>query len=138
MAAEVKINSLVKLHTLILLNQRKIHGYDIMKALKQSLNVSISASQVYPFLSLLKRQGYIDNSKADKSERKEYYLTAKGKKLLSRISSRFGALIDFAIEPKIRICAHCNCEVYKGGYERPFNGRKMYFCCMNCARSYKG
>ena len=57
---ELKINSLVKLHTLLLLNQRKIHGYEIMRALKESLKAPISASQVYPFLAFLKKQGYIE------------------------------------------------------------------------------
>lgn len=135
---EVKINSLVKLHTLLLLNQRKIHGYEVMKALEQSLNVSISASQVYPFLALLKKQGCIDNTKADKRDKKEYFLTSRGKELLRQVSARFAIILDLAIQSKVRTCAQCNCEVYKGGYEQRRKGKTLYFCCTNCARSYKG
>lgn len=137
MAPEVKINSLVKLHTLLLLSQGKMHGYDVMKALRQTLSVPISASQVYPFLALLKKNGCIDNTKAGKRDKKEYFLTPRGKELLRRISARFGAIIDVAMQSKVRRCAHCNCEVYKGGYEEKRKGRLLYFCCMNCAKSYK-
>ncbi|MBI2145443.1 helix-turn-helix transcriptional regulator [Candidatus Woesearchaeota archaeon] len=134
---EVKINSMVKLHTLLLLNQKKVHGYEIMKALKASLKVPISASQVYPFLALLKKHGYINHTKADKRDKKEYYPTQTGRELLRKITSRFGAVIDLAIQSKIRKCAHCDCEVYKGGHEQRIRGKALYFCCENCARSYK-
>jgi len=134
---ELKINSLVKLHTLLLLNQRKIHGYEIMRALKESLKAPISASQVYPFLAFLKKQGYIDHTKTDKRDKKVYFPTPAGRELLRQIGARFGAVIDLAMQSKIRTCAHCDCEVYKGGYEKRVRGKLLYFCCMNCARSYR-
>lgn len=136
MVPDIKVNNLIKLNTLLLLSKGRIHGYEIIKSLEHSLGASISASQVYPFLGLLKRKGYIKFSRTGGRERKEYAFTAKGKELLRSISTKFASLIDFAVQSKVRMCAHCGCEVYKGGYEEKKKGRKLYFCCRNCARSY--
>ncbi len=133
---DLKVNSLIKFNTLLLLSRQKIHGYEIMKELEKSLGVKVSASQTYPFLSLLERRGYIEHTNSDKRDKKEYFFTAEGKKLLQRISARFSAIIDLAIQPRMRMCAHCGCEVYKGGYEEKAKGRLLYFCCRNCAKSY--
>lgn len=135
--SDIKINNLIKLQTLLMLSRRRIHGYEIMKALQQNFGAKVSASQVYPFLAILKNKGYIEHSKMDKREKKEYSLTREGREFTKRISSKFASIIDFAIESKVKTCAHCNCEVYKGGYEKRVRGRLLYFCCTNCARSYK-
>ncbi len=138
MTGDLKVNSLIKFHTLLLLDKQKIHGYEIMKALEQSLSARVSASQVYPFLATLKKHEYVGHTKAGKRDKKKYFLTPKGKGLLHRISLRFGSIIEGTIQSKVKTCAHCNCEVYKGGYEQRIGGKKLYFCCTNCARSYKG
>ncbi len=135
---DLKINSLIKLHTLFLLSRRKIHGYEIIKALQQNFGAKISASQVYPFLAALRNKGYIWHSGTDKREKKEYSLTAEGRMFIRRISSKFASIMDFAIASKVRLCAHCDCEVYKGGYDKRVKGRALYFCCENCAGSYTG
>ncbi|MBI2141277.1 helix-turn-helix transcriptional regulator [Candidatus Woesearchaeota archaeon] len=137
-APDIKINNLVKLNALLLLSKRKIHGYEIIKALQHNLGTRISASQVYPFLGILKRKGYIDHSKTDKRDKKEYSLTAAGKEFMRRITARLASVIDLAIMSAIKTCAHCNCEVYKGGYEKRIRDKLLYFCCRNCARSYRG
>lgn len=136
--SDIKITNLIKLHTLLLLSKGKIHGYDIIKALQQNFGTKISASQVYPFLAILKNNGYIGYSKTDKREKKDYSLTKEGREFVRRISSKFASIIDFAVQSKVRTCAHCNCEVYKGGHEQRIRGKKLYFCCTNCARSYRG
>ena len=136
--SDIKINNLIKLHTLLLLSKGRVHGYQVIKALEHNLGTKISASQVYPFLSLLERRGYIDYPKMDKRDKKTYSLTAGGREFMRRVSARFATVIDLAIQPKIKTCAHCNCEVYKGGYEKRQKGKLLYFCCMNCAKSYRG
>ena len=136
--ADIKINNLIKLQTLLMLSRRRIHGYEIMKALQQNFGARISASQVYPFLAILKNRGYIEHSKTDKREKKDYSLTKEGREFVRRISSKFASIIDFAVQSKVKTCAHCSCEVYKGGHEQQFRGKRLYFCCTNCARSYKG
>lgn len=135
--SDIKINNLIKLHTLLLLSRRKIHGYDIIKALQQNFGAKISASQVYPFLAILKNKGYIGYSKTDKREKKDYSLTKEGREFVRRISTKFASIIDFAVQSKVRTCAHCGCEVYKGGYDKKVRGKLLYFCCTNCARSYR-
>ena len=135
--ADIKINNLIKLQTLLMLSRRRIHGYEIMKALQQNFGARISASQVYPFLAILKNRGYIEHSKTDKREKKDYSLTKEGREFVRRISSKFASIIDFAVQSKVKTCAHCSCEVYKGGYEKRIRGKLLYFCCRNCARSYR-
>lgn len=136
--SDIKINNLIKLHTLLLLSKGRVHGYEVIKALEHNLGARISASQVYPFLSLLERKKYINYPPMDKRDKKQYSLTASGREFMRRISARFATVIDLAIQPKIKTCAHCSCEVYKGGYEEKKKGKTLYFCCSNCARSYRG
>lgn len=135
--AEVKINNIVKLYTLCLLSTGEKHGYDIMKELELKLNKRISASHVYPFLNFLIKNKLIRVSSKGKREKKAYSLTPIGKKFSHDMFNRFGDLIEIAIEPKLTTCAHCSCKVYQGGYTEKLNGKKLKFCCMHCAHSYK-
>ena len=48
----VKVDSLVKLHTIISLNNNEKNGYELMKELSNKLDRKISASNIYPFLNL--------------------------------------------------------------------------------------
>ena len=130
---DIKVNNLIKLNILLLLSKGKVHGYEVIKVLEQNLGVKISASQVYPFLGLLKRQGHIDYSKTDKRDKKDYFLTKQGKEFMKGISAKFSSIIDFAVQSKVKRCAHCGCDVYKGGHEERFRSRLLYFCCRNCA-----
>ena len=50
---------------------------------------------------------------------------------------RFGDLIDAVIKPKLKICAHCGCEIFKGGYKEKIKGKTLKFCCIYCAKAYK-
>jgi len=50
----VKVDSLVKLHALISLNNKEKNGYELMKEVEEKTNKKISASHIYPFLKELK------------------------------------------------------------------------------------
>ena len=135
--AEIKITNMAKFCTVYLLANGPKHGYELMKELEEKLGRKISASNVYPFLEVLIKNKLIKIQKTGKREKKVYVLTNEGKKFTKNMFSRFGDLIDIAIEPKLTTCAHCNCKVYKGGYTEKIKNKVLKFCCMHCADSYK-
>ena|SRR3989338_1951158 len=134
--ANIKVNNLIRFYTLMLLSTGPKHGYKVIKNLESHLERKISASQIYPFLEILKKSGYVESKKSGAREKIIYTLTPSGKVFVKSLLSRFGGLIEIAIEPKLNICA-CGCEIYKGGYESVVNGKKRVFCCRHCAGSLK-
>ena len=58
---DIKINNMVKFCTLYLLANEPKHGYDLMKELEEKLGRRISASNVYPFLSNLRKNKLINH-----------------------------------------------------------------------------
>ncbi|MBI4439052.1 PadR family transcriptional regulator [Candidatus Woesearchaeota archaeon] len=131
----VRINSMVKLYTLLLLAEDSRHGYELMKLLSERLDRRISASQVYPFLSLLSRHGIVSAGPAGNREKKSYTLTKQGSVLVRNLLGRFGELAYRAIVPNLTTCAHCGCKVY-GAHTQKIKGKELAFCCKYCAQSY--
>src|SRR3989344_1090950 len=116
----VKVDSLVKLHTLILLNNGEKHGYDLMKELSNKLDKKISASNVYPFLKELK-QNYLVNYRQFGRE-KVYKLTDSGNKFVNDTLSKFNDIIQESLKRRLTKCTHCGCEVYNSKYSEVVNG----------------
>ena len=56
---KIKINSIIKFHTLLLLNEGPKHGYELMTKLKEKMESKISPSQIYPFVILLVKKGIV-------------------------------------------------------------------------------
>ncbi len=133
---DVKISSMVKFYTVLLLREGPKHGYDLMTELSDRLKSTISASQVYPFLAILEENKLVTVSQTGKRGKKVYRLTSKGEKFVDGFLGRFGDLIHFAIEPNLTVCAHCGCKVYEGGHEEGIDGKTMTFCCHHCAHSF--
>ncbi|MFQ6020645.1 MAG: PadR family transcriptional regulator [Candidatus Aenigmatarchaeota archaeon] len=134
---KVKITNIVKFYTLLLLHSGPKHGYEIIKEIEKNLNKKTSSGQIYPFLKKLQRYKYLKVKKTGTREKKIYILTKNGKIFVKKTLNRFGDLIDIAIEPKLTVCAHCGCKIYKGGYKEVIKGKKLKFCCHHCAKSYK-
>ena len=132
----VKINNIIKLYTLCLLATGPMHGYDLIKELGEKLARRISASNVYPFLSILRKNKLIKFDKIGKRDKKTYYLTQEGKNFTKQMFSKFGDLINVAIEPRITTCP-CGCKIYSGGHVEKLKGKIMKFCCSHCAKMYK-
>ncbi len=135
--AEIEIKNMAKLFTVLLLAEDGQHGYEIMKKIESQLGKKASPGQIYPFLKQLKRYHYIDSKGRAERDKQVYYLTPEGKRFAERVSSRFENLFETAIRSKLTVCAHCNCEIYKGGYREKVNGRYLNFCCKNCADGYR-
>lgn len=129
---EIRIDSFVKLCTLLLLREKPHHGYEMLKTLEKKLGRHVSPGQIYPFLRHLQGAGYLSVKKAGSRDKKTYTLTKTGAVFLDGLLEKFGILLELGIKRKLKACAHCGCEVYRGGHR----SRGMDFCCKNCATAY--
>lgn len=136
-AKEVKIDSLVKLYTLLLLKNSSIHGYDIIKTLKHNLNKNISPSHIYPFLKELKQNKLINIKEQKERKKKLYILTDKGEEFTNSTLTKIDHLLDIALKHKLTVCDHCNCSIYGNTHKETINNKELRFCCFNCAESFK-
>lgn len=133
---EIEIKNMVKLFTVLLLSEREQHGYEIMKEIEKRTGKKVSPGQIYPFLKQLKKYHYVDTNGRTERDKQVYYLTSEGRKFVTRLSDKFDYMFEIAIKPRLTTCAHCSCEIYKGGYKGRINGKLLSFCCENCAKSY--
>ncbi len=134
--ADIKITNMLKFYTLCLLATGPKHGYDLIKELESKLGRKVSASNMYPFLDTIRKSRLIKFDKIGKRDKKTYYLTTEGKNFTKQMFSKFGDLINIAIEPKITTCP-CGCKIYSGGHIIKVKGKLMKFCCSHCAGKYK-
>ena len=134
-ASAVKVNNLGKFCALLALLESPAHGYELMKKVGERAGGRASPGQVYPFLKLLQKNGLVVSRKAGSREKTTYSLTQKGKQFASKIIERMGNLLDAALKTKLTKCAHCECEIYRGGVKARKGGREKMFCCGACAGS---
>ncbi|MDE1871136.1 MAG: PadR family transcriptional regulator [Candidatus Micrarchaeota archaeon] len=133
---DIEIKNMVKLFTVLLLSEKPQHGYEIMKEVERRSGKKASPGQIYPFLKQLKKYNYVETRGRKERDKQAYYLTPSGRKFVARLSDKFGDMFEIAIKSKLTTCAHCSCEIYKGGYRKKMGGRYLNFCCKNCAKSY--
>jgi DNA-binding PadR family transcriptional regulator len=132
----IKVKSLAKLYTILLLNKRGMHGYEIMKEIKSKLGSESSTGQIYPFLKQLEKQRYVKFEGVGERDKKVYLMTPLGREFVADLSENFGNILELVIEQKLTTCAHCNCKIYNGDYKKKINGSYVDFCCRNCADAY--
>ena len=66
-----------------------LYGYDIVRKLRNIEGLVISEGTIYPILSRLKREGFVQTTIKESTEgppRKYYELTAKGEQILSQMN----------------------------------------------------
>jgi PadR family transcriptional regulator PadR len=66
-----------------------LYGYDIVRKLRSIRGLVISEGTIYPILSRLKREGFVQTTIKESTEgpaRKYYELTPKGEKVLSQMN----------------------------------------------------
>ncbi len=134
----MKINSITKLCILALLNNGRLHGYEILKDVEEKTGIKLSASHIYPFLKELEKNKFV-SSKINKKghEKNIYHMTQGGRKFYQALMSRFSLMIESGIKNNIEKCYHCGCEIYKNHYYEKIGGKRRAFCCMHCAKDYK-
>lgn len=133
--ARIKMDNMLRFYALFSISNGPKHGYDLIKDLESKFGRKISASNVYPFLEILRKNRLVRVGKTGKRDKKVYYLTPDGKKFAGNMFNRFGDLIAIAIEPKIATCP-CGCRIYSGGYPKKIKGKIMKFCCSHCAKMH--
>lgn len=127
----------VRLNTLLLLNSKSRHGYELIKDLTTLTGKKISSGQIYPLLKDLQKGGMVKITSRGHRDKKTYTMTKNGHDVVTSSISKIGGLLDFFVSSRVRSCAHCGCEVYKGGCKVNIKSKPFYFCCGNCANSYK-
>jgi PadR family transcriptional regulator PadR len=133
---DMEIKNMVKLFTVLLLSEKEQYGYEIMKEIKKRTGKNVSPGQIYPFLRQLESYNYVEPRGRKERDKQAYYLTPEGRRFVKRLSGRFGTIFEIAIKARLTVCAHCGCEIYKGGYKEMINGKSINFCCKNCAKGY--
>ena len=101
----VKVDSFIKLHTIISLNNDEKTGYNLIKELSNKLDKKISASHIYPFLKELK-QNYLVNYRQFGRE-KVYNLTESGKGFVNDTLLKFNEILQESLKKKLTKCTHC-------------------------------
>ena len=103
---KIRVNTVIKLYTLVLLAEGPKHGYEIMKKLEEITGSSVGPSQVYPFLRQLEDAGIIKTTKIGPREKKLYELTENGKSFVEDVLESSLTLIQAAINllGKERVC----------------------------------
>jgi len=99
--------------------------------------MKVSPGEICPFLRSLKERKFIKVSSRESRDKKVYRLTKDGRVFVKNAIDRFAGVINLAVEPRIIVCAHCGCEIYRGGHKEKIKGRLLVFCCKHCAESFK-
>ncbi len=123
----------------MLLYEKPLHGYGIIKAVKERMGIETGPSLVYPFLRQLEKRGLVEyiTQMVGSKPKKVYTLTEEGRNLALRVFKRLASIVSTAIKPNLSVCVHCGCKVYEGGYVETVDGKELTFCCSHCAMSYK-
>lgn len=127
----------IRLNVLLLLNAGPKHGYELIKNLGILTGKKVSSGQIYPMLRNLRNRKLVEVVSKGNREKKVYSLTIQGRKAILNALSKMDGLLDFFIKSRTNSCAHCGCEVYRGGCKIKIGSKSVYFCCGNCANSYK-
>lgn len=74
-----------------LLSKKPLHGYGLIKELRDCVGIKVKPSMLYPFLHNLEAAGFIVGNwvKEDGRNIKYYYLTSRGEKLLRDVRNFF-------------------------------------------------
>lgn len=134
---EVRIDNLVKLSTLLMLQGKPKHGYEIIKTIREKMGRNASPGQIYPFLKKLQNLGYVKVKKTGSRDKKVYALTKSGLDFSKSLIEKFGGIIEIAVKNRLKACLHCGCEIYSGGHREKVHGSVKYFCCPSCAKAYR-
>jgi len=130
---------MIRSSIVLLLSEKPLHGYGIMKEVETRIGRQVNPSLLYPFLKQLEKNGLVESTRkpVSKKPKNVYELTVTGKKLATRIYKRIASMVSMAIEPNLSVCFHCGCKIYEGRYQETIDGKERTFCCVHCAQAYK-
>lgn len=130
---------MIRSSIILLLSEKPLHGYGIMKEVENRVGKPVNPSLLYPFLKQLEKNGLVRSTKKPVGMKPKniYELTESGKELAAHIYRRIASMVSLAIEPNLNICFHCGCKIYEGGYQENIVDKERIFCCVHCAQAYK-
>jgi DNA-binding PadR family transcriptional regulator len=130
---------MIRSSIVLLLSEKPLHGYGIMKEVEDRIGRQVNPSLLYPFLKQLEKNELVRSTKKPVGQKPKnvYELTATGKELAARIYKRISSMVSSAIKPNLSICFHCGCKIYEGGYRETIRSKERIFCCVHCAQAYK-
>ncbi|MHA2250371.1 MAG: PadR family transcriptional regulator [Candidatus Kariarchaeaceae archaeon] len=136
----LKLNSMFRVQTLLLLRKSPKSGYDLAKELENIMGKKPSSGKIYPFLHELKNSKYIVELEAEHAggrSKSTYQLTNKGEELVDDLVNRMGNLLDARLEQMLESCHHCGARLYESGVlEKNSSGDDLRFCCEHCKDAY--
>jgi len=97
-AESLRVNTVIKLYTLILLAEGEKHGYELMRLLEKMLGVQVGPSQVYPYLKKLEEAGFVESREVGSRDKKAYKLTPAGIEFVRDILERSLTVIQTAVK----------------------------------------
>jgi DNA-binding PadR family transcriptional regulator len=132
-------SDMVRSSIIMLLYEKPLHGYGIIRSTKNRLGKKISPSLVYPFLHKLEQKGLVKSSlePVGRKPKKIYELTEEGRQLATFLFKRLASLVSVAIEPSLNVCAHCGSKIFEGGHMEVIGGVETMFCCVYCFQAHK-
>ncbi len=95
---KIRVNTVIKLYTLVLLYDGPKHGYELMKLLENKLETKVGPSQVYPFLKQLENEGLLHSKEFKERDKKVYSLTEEGKKFVKDLLERSIEVLQASIK----------------------------------------
>ena len=87
---------LLNIIILNVLEHKRCHGYEMVKILDETMQLSLSAGNIYPVLARMKKNKLVDSfneASSDGPPRKYFFLTSKGKKELAKMNEHWDQLV---------------------------------------------
>ncbi|MDY6777964.1 MAG: PadR family transcriptional regulator [Candidatus Nanohaloarchaea archaeon] len=128
---EADVSHIVRLYTLLLLEQGPHHGYELIKEIGDVTGEEPSTSHIYPFLKKLEENDLVKAEEEGSRGKTVYTLTSEGEAFAADQISELGAMLSTAVEGSIQECSHCTCKIYADGYEEDGD----VYCCRHCAEA---
>ncbi|MHA2263463.1 MAG: PadR family transcriptional regulator [Candidatus Thorarchaeota archaeon] len=126
-------------YVLLMLNEKPLHGYGLMKGYQNRTGKKLSPGTLYPFLQELEEKKLVRQKQEDVGKKRKiiYSLTKKGKQFSERLFKRFAAITVSALGSSLEACASCGARVYEGAHHEEVEGVDLAFCCIHCAKAFK-
>jgi len=126
-------------YVLLMLSEKPLHGYGLMKGFKNRTGKKLSPGTLYPFLQRLEEMNLVSQKKVDIGRKVKiiYSLTRKGRQFSERLFKRFAAITLSALGSSLEVCASCGARVYEGAHHEEVDGVDLAFCCVHCANAFK-
>ncbi|MFW9926870.1 MAG: PadR family transcriptional regulator [Candidatus Thorarchaeota archaeon] len=126
-------------YILLMLNEKPLHGYGLMKRYEKRTGRKLSPGTLYPFLQELEEKKIVTQKHEDVGKKRKivYSLTKKGEQFSGQLFKRFAAITVSALGSSLEVCASCGARIFEGAHHEEVNGSNLAFCCVHCAKAFK-